>query len=73
MGATEAGQYAEFFDIANEWADPAAGELVACCGYPSDKHVLVEVRMIGTKKELTIALRPEVFVGQVLPGPTFLT
>src|SRR5271166_670160 len=48
-------------------------EYVACCGFPYDKHVLVGVQTTGSRQERTIALRPELFFGQVLSGPNFPT
>jgi hypothetical protein len=66
----EAGQYTEFFDIANEWIDPPEGEIVICSGFPLDRNVLVDKRMIGVREERTVALRPGLFSGRVLPQPT---
>lgn len=67
---SEAGPYAEFFDVANDWTDPPQGEIVSSCGFPIDKHLLIDKRMVGNKEERTIALRPEIFNGHVLPQPT---
>jgi hypothetical protein len=65
-----AGENTEFFDIANEWNDPAVGEFVTCHGFPIDRRVLVEERYIGNRRERTIAVRPEIFSGRVLPQPS---
>lgn len=65
-----AGEYTEFFDIENSWVDPAVGEIVNCCGYPFDRNVLVQRHMVGPKEERTIAIRPEIFSGSVLPQPS---
>lgn len=65
-----AGEYTEFFDIENSSVDPAVGEVVNCCGYPFDRNVLVGKHMLGNKEERTIAIRPEIFSGRVLPQPT---
>ena len=70
MDPAEAGPYTEFFDVANDWIDPAEGEMVFCCGFPIDKGVLVGRRMVQSKEERDIALRPEIFCGTVLPQPT---
>jgi hypothetical protein len=69
---SEAGPYTEFFDIRTRWVDPAEGEIVHCCGFPIDKHVPLGSRMVGSKREYDIALRPTVFSGAVIHRPTFL-
>ena len=68
---TEAGQYTEFSDIANNWIDPVEKEVVHCCGFPIDKHILVGKRMVGEKEERDIAIRPELFSGRVFYHPNF--
>jgi hypothetical protein len=65
-----AGEHAEFFDVHNSWVDPSVGEIVNCCGFAFDRNVLVEKHMVGIKEERTIAIRPEIFSGCVLPEPT---
>jgi hypothetical protein len=70
---SEAGPYAEFADLVNDWTDPAEGEIVHCCGFPIDKHILVGKRMVGNKEERDIAIRPALFTGQVFYRPNFLT
>lgn len=65
-----AGEHTEFFDIENGWVDPAVGEIVNCCGFPFDRNVLVKRSMVGAKEEQTIAVRPEIFSGHVLPEPS---
>jgi hypothetical protein len=72
LDPSEAGPYTEFFDIGASWIDPAEGELVHCCGFPIDKHVPLGSRMVGTKTEYDIALRPTVFSGAVRHQPNFL-
>ncbi len=70
LNPTTAGEYTEFFDIENSSVDPAEGEVVNCCGYPFDRNVLVGKYMIGNKEERTVAIRPEIFSGRVLPEPS---
>lgn len=71
---SEAGQYSEFIDLGMEWIDPSANEWVSVCGFPHDKRVRVDDRMVTEdRREITLALRPEIFSGQVLSGPNFAT
>src|ERR1700676_2064175 len=70
---TEAGQYTEFTDIENNWIDPAEKEIVNCCEFPIDKHILVGSRWIGNKEERDIAIRPDLFSGEVYFKPNFLS
>jgi hypothetical protein len=72
LDPAEAGPHTEFFDIGTSWIDPAEGEVVHCCGFPIDKHVRLGSRMVGTKTEYDIALRPTVFSGTVFHHPNFL-
>lgn len=72
LDPAEAGPHTEFFDIATGWIDPAEGEIVHCCGFPIDKHIPLGSRMVGTKTEYEIALRPTIFSGAVFHQPTFL-
>src|SRR5262249_38574885 len=69
LDRNRAGEYTEFFDIENCSVDPALNEVVNCCGYPFDRNVLVGKYMIGNKEERTVAIRPEIFSGRVLPEP----
>ncbi len=62
--------HVDFVDIATEWIDPAEGEMVHCCGFPSDHSVTVEKRILGDKEELGVGLFPTVFSGKVLPLPS---
>jgi hypothetical protein len=73
IDAAEASQYTEFADIANNWIDPAEKELVHCCGFPIDKHILVSKRLVGNKEERHIAIRPDLFTGEVFFHPGFAT
>jgi hypothetical protein len=70
---TEAGEYTEFADIENNWIDPLEKEVVHCCGFPIDKHILVGSRWVGTKEERDIAIRPDMFSGEVYSTPNFLS
>jgi hypothetical protein len=71
---SEAGPHSEFVDIANDRVDPAVDEPIHVCGYPWDKRILVDDRMISAnRRETTHAVRPDIFSGQVMAGPTFLT
>jgi hypothetical protein len=66
----EAGTNAEFADLAANWVDPAEGEIVNVCGFPLDRNLVVGKYTTANKEERTLALRPEIFSGQVLPCPT---
>jgi hypothetical protein len=60
----------DFVDIQQEWIDPTEGELVHCCGLPTDHNVTADRKMIGEKEEIGIAVYPTVFNGKVLPQPS---
>ena len=60
----------DFVDIQQEWIDPAEGELVHCCGFPTDHSVTADRKMVGEKEEIGIAVYPTVFNGKVLPRPS---
>lgn len=70
LNPEEAQPHTEFFDIANDWADPAEGEMVHCCGFQLDRGFIFDRRMIGNKEERSIGLSPFVFDGRVLPVPS---
>ncbi len=71
---SEAGPHSEFVDMANDWADPGVDELVHVFGYPCDRHIVVDDREVSPKRrEVTAAIRPDIFSGQVMAGPNFLT
>jgi hypothetical protein len=71
---SEAGPYSEFIDIGTRWIDPAVNEWINVCGFPYDKRVCVDDRMVTEyRREVKNALRPEIFSGQVLSGPDFAT
>jgi hypothetical protein len=61
---------AEFFDALSEWRDPALGEELHCCGFPSDNCLTVDRKIVGNKEERAIALYTTVFSSNVLPLPT---
>jgi hypothetical protein len=43
-------------------------------GYPCDRHIVVDDREVSPKRrEVTAAIRPDIFSGQVMAGPNFLT
>jgi len=68
-----AGQYSEFVDITKDWVDPAFDETVHVFGYPVDRHIVVGNQVVSpTRREVTVAIRPDIFSGKVMPGPTFL-
>ncbi len=60
----------DFVDIQREWIDAAEGELVHCCGFPTDHNVTADRKMVGEKEEIGIAVYPTVFNGKVLPQPS---
>jgi hypothetical protein len=66
-----AGQYVEFFDLAKDWIDPPEGERVHCFGFPSDKKIPWETKMISNKEERLLAIRPDAFDGLVKLSPDF--
>ena len=53
-----------------EWIDPTEGELVHCCGFPTDHNVTADRKMICKKEEIGIAVYPTIFNGKVLPQPS---
>jgi hypothetical protein len=59
-----------FVDIQHAWMDPAEGELVHCCGFPSDHNVPADRKIIAGKEEIGIGIYPTVFNGKVLPQPS---
>jgi hypothetical protein len=61
---------AEFVDIAKDRTDVLEGELVSCCGFPSDCHVTASKSAIKDREIVDIGLIPIVFSGNVLPAPT---
>src|SRR5215469_15681770 len=66
-----AGQYSEFVDITKDWVDPAFDETVHVFGYPVDRHIVVGNQVVSpTRREVTVAIRPDIFSGKVMPGPT---
>jgi hypothetical protein len=73
IDSSEAGPYSEFIDIAKEWVDPAVDEWISVFGFPWDRRILIDDRMVTRdRREVQNALRPEIFSGQVMSGPNFL-
>lgn len=68
----DVGEHVEFFDLRNDWIDPAEGEPVHCFGFPADGNVPWEIFMIGNKEERTVAVYPSTFDGLVTYSPSFL-
>ncbi len=60
---------ADFVDLAKDWIDPPEGELVSCCGFPSDYHVTTGKTVTRDRELVDIGLLPLVFSGKVLPVP----
>jgi hypothetical protein len=60
----------DFVDIQREWIDPAEGESVHCCGFPTDHNVTADRKMVGGREEIGIAIYPTVFNSKVLPQPS---
>jgi hypothetical protein len=60
----------DFVDVQQEWVDPVEGELVHCCGFPTDHNVTADRKMVGQREEIGIAVYPTVFNGKVLPQPS---
>lgn len=60
----------DFVDIQHAWIDPAEGELVHCCGFPSDHSVTADRKMIDGIEEIGIGIYPTAFNGKVLPRPS---
>jgi|SRR5271166_479456 len=62
--------HVEFVNVAEEWIDPPEGEMVHCCGFPSDHNVTLGKTVFPNKEEVDVGLIPTVFSGSVLPEPT---
>ncbi len=60
----------DFVDLQRDWIDPPEGELVHCCGFPTDHSVTADRKMVGEKEEIGIAVYPTVFNGKVMPQPS---
>jgi len=60
----------DFVDIQQEWIDPGEGEVVNCCGFPTDHNVTADRKKVGEKEEIGIAVYPTVFNGKVPPQPS---
>jgi len=70
---SEAGQYSEFVDIGKDWVDPAVDEKIHVFGYPVDRHIVVDSHAASTRREVTVAIRPDIFSGKVMSVPNFPT
>jgi hypothetical protein len=74
ISPTEAGPHSEFVDVATEWVEPAVKETVHVFGFPCDRHIVVDDRDVSpTRREVTVAIRPEIFSGEVIASPNFPT
>jgi hypothetical protein len=61
----------DFTEPDKDWIDPAVGENVHCCGFPSDHSVMVNQKTVGHKRvEVDLAVWPTSFGGPVLPFPS---
>lgn|SRR5208283_664818 len=60
----------DFVDIVDYWADPAEGEYLHFCGFPSDHSTIVEKRVTADREDVGIALFPTAFSGKVQAVPS---
>jgi len=61
----------DFTEPDKDWIDPAVGENVNCCGFPSDHSVVVNRRTVSMDRdEADRAVWPTAFGGPVLPFPS---
>jgi hypothetical protein len=61
----------DFIELANDWIDPAVGENVHSCGFPSDHSVEVNRKTVSVgRDEADLAVWPTTFGGPVLPFPS---
>lgn len=61
----------DFIEPDKAWVDPPAGEMVHCCGFPTDHSVRVNHRVVSpTRDEVDLAVWPTIFSGVVLPFPS---
>lgn len=71
---SETGQYSEPVDIGKDWVDPVIDETVHVFGFPVDRHIVVGNQVVSpTRREVTVAIRPDIFSGKVMSGPNFPT
>jgi Trypsin-like peptidase domain len=74
IDSSQAGQYSEFVDIATDWVDPSVDEVVHVFGYPADRHIVVGDQLVSqSRREVTVAIRPDIFSGKVMSSPSFPT
>jgi hypothetical protein len=59
----------DFVDIRARWIDPPEGEMVHCCGFPSDHNVIVERKTTGKRDEIGLGIYPTVFGSKVMRQP----
>src|SRR5436190_6098351 len=60
----------EYADVVNDSVDPAEGEWLHFCGFPSDHNAIVEKRVAADREDVGIALFPTAFSGKVLATPS---
>jgi hypothetical protein len=61
----------DFTEPGKDWIDPAVGENVNCCGFPSDHSVIVNQKTVSDNRvEAELAIWPTAFGGSVLPFPS---
>src|SRR5262249_45003531 len=60
----------DFVQIEQEWIDPSEGEVVHCCGFPSDHSITAGRKKVGQNEEIDIAIYPTVFNGKVMGRPS---
>jgi hypothetical protein len=61
----------DFTEPDMDWIDPAVGEDVNCCGFPSDHSVIVSQRTVTDGRvEADLAVWPTTFGGSVTPFPS---
>src|SRR6266851_1381457 len=61
----------DFTEPDKNWIDPAVGENVNCCGFPSDHSVIVnQTKVSDSRVEADLAIWPTAFGGSVLPFPS---
>jgi hypothetical protein len=63
--------HAEFVNIRTAWIDPTKGEIVHCCGFPSDHRVTVGRKVVSQQREeIDLGIYPTAFGGGVMPVPS---
>jgi hypothetical protein len=60
--------------MATDWVDPSVDEVAHVFGYPADRHIVVGDQLVSqSRREVTVAIRPDIFSGKVMSGPSFPT